>query len=139
MREEKRSRNGYDGMQPEPRDHRREDRRSIKQDDVEFEPKSRVSDVKEDKRPSRKNVDDLGNKSRETHGNREEMRSRKHTDDEAVPKSRNNRSYRKDTDRSESKERNDSDQSKEKRSNSGNLRSWFIVDKNGYWSKSNDF
>jgi len=32
---------------------------------------------------------------RETHGNREEMRSRKHTDDEAVPRSRNSKSYRK--------------------------------------------
>lgn len=51
-------------QQPGPRDHRREDRRSIKQDVVEFEPKSRVSDVREDKRPSRQNVDGLGSKSK---------------------------------------------------------------------------
>lgn len=122
-REEKRSRNGYDDREPEPRDHKREDRRSIKQDDVKFEPKSRDSDLREDKRPSRRDVDDFGSKSRETQGSREERRSRKHTDDESMPRSREdhdrkqeNRSYHKDADRSESKGRNDSDRREEKRS-----------------------
>ncbi|CAJ2659034.1 unnamed protein product [Trifolium pratense] len=121
-REEKKSRGGYDGREPEPRDNRREDRRSTKRDDIVLESKSRDSDVRDDKRPSRQDVDDLRSKSSE-HGNREERRSRRHTDDESVPRSRedhdrkqDDRSYRNDTDRSESKGRYESERREEKRS-----------------------
>jgi len=71
-REEKRSRNDYDDRELEPRDHKREDRRSTKRD---FEPKSKDYDIREDRRPSRQDVDDFGSKLRETHGNKEERRS----------------------------------------------------------------
>ncbi|GAU25502.1 hypothetical protein TSUD_279850 [Trifolium subterraneum] len=50
-REEKKSRGGYDGREPESRDNRREDRRSTKRDDIVFESKSRDSDARDDRRP----------------------------------------------------------------------------------------
>ncbi|KAL5098395.1 hypothetical protein RYX36_002722 [Vicia faba] len=84
----KRSRNDFDDREPEPRDNRREDIRSIKREDVEFKLRSRDFNVKEDKILSRHDVDDFRSKSKEMHGNREERRSRKLIKDEFVPRSR---------------------------------------------------
>ncbi|RDX79208.1 Zinc finger CCCH domain-containing protein 42, partial [Mucuna pruriens] len=124
-REEKRSRrDDYDGMESEPKDHRkREDKRSIKSDDVEFEPNLRDSDIRVDKRSRRKDGDDFISKSREPHSNKEDRRSQKHIEDESAPRSRedydrkqDNRSYRNDSDGTESKGRYDFDRREEKKS-----------------------
>nr|KYP72900.1 hypothetical protein KK1_005504 [Cajanus cajan] len=115
---------GRYGTELDPKEHRgREDKRSIKPDGVEFEPKSRDSDPREDKRSRKKDDDDFVRKSREPHSNREDRRSRKHTEDESAPRSRedydrkqDNRSHRNDRDRTESKARYDFDTREEKRS-----------------------
>ncbi|CAJ2652472.1 unnamed protein product [Trifolium pratense] len=107
------------------------DSNSTKQDDVELDPKSRDSDVREDKRQSRLEIGDTESSTNiEHHGNRKDRRSRKHTEeDESVPRSRE------DHDRKQDKRSGyDSDRREEKRSGF----SGFVMDKNECWSKSSD-
>ncbi|QHO32300.1 uncharacterized protein DS421_8g248650 [Arachis hypogaea] len=63
-------------MEPEPRDHcRREDQRSTRPDDVEFDHKSRDSNAREDNRPRKQDDNEFPGQPRE---------SRKYNDDDLL-------------------------------------------------------